>query len=448
MAKVGRQLKPVQIGNISIPLYRLGDGRIAFSDRFGGPRRVRKFRSEEQARAEAERIAIQAMNGQAVRHELSAADVQIYHRVRTELEAVGMDVSSAIAEYVSVKKLAGGRDLLPLVREGMKQQEVPAITVNGIFSEMIARKERLGRKYWRMKELKAVGRKLAEAGFGNRVISTVQTSELDEYLDSLKVGARRRNNVRSCIVTAWRYAKTKGYLQEPLGETAAEKTDRAHEESSVITVATPAEMKWWLENINETFLPWLAAIAFAGVRSEEICPEKQNEKDALRWDDFRWTKNYVLIRPEVSKVGEKRMCPLLPNLVSWLAPYKDRTGYVCPPGARPDNEIRRLNRLSAKLTREGVHPVPGLRWRHNIHRHSYGSYRMAIIKNMPQLEYEMGNSRDMIKSHYHDAREEDVAVEYFNIYRGEKPANIVEFTTAEQWLELFQNCSRNGAIAR
>ena len=42
----------------------------------------------------------------------------------------------------------------------------------------------------------------------------------------------------------------------------------------------------------------------------------------------------------------------------------------------------------------------GVRWRHNGLRHSFGTYRTAITKSVPQVSLEMGNSVQMVKRHY------------------------------------------------
>lgn len=53
------------------------------------------------------------------------------------------------------------------------------------------------------------------------------------------------------------------------------------------------------------------------------------------------------------------------------------------------------------------------------------SLTWQITKSIGQVSEEMGNSPRMIKRHYHDAREEGEALEYFEIHRGEQPGNLV-----------------------
>lgn len=75
--------------------------------------------------------------------------------------------------------------------------------------------------------------------------------------------------------------------------------------------------------------------------------------------------------------------------------------------------------------------LPGLKWKRNAHRHSFGSYRQALIMNFGQLAEEMGNSIPMIKRNYRDAKEEGKAREYFSIFSGENPGGLVRIGRGE-----------------
>ena len=57
-----------------------------------------------------------------------------------------------------------------------------------------------------------------------------------------------------------------------------------------------------------------------------------------------------------------------------------------------------LTRLDKTFERAA--DAAGVRWRHNGLRHSYGTYRTAITKSVPQVSLEMGNSVQMVKRHY------------------------------------------------
>jgi hypothetical protein len=60
----------------------------------------------------------------------------------------------------------------------------------------------------------------------------------------------------------------------------------------------------------------------------------------------------------------------------------------------------------------------GLKWKHNASRHSFGSYRMAEIKNAFHVAEEMGNSPAMVKKHYFQAVTKAEASRFWSICPG------------------------------
>lgn len=58
---------------------------------------------------------------------------------------------------------------------------------------------------------------------------------------------------------------------------------------------------------------------------------------------------------------------------------------------------------------------PGL-WKKNALRHSYGTYRAAQTQDMPRVALEMGNSVEMIKKHYFEAKSQAEGERWFDIF--------------------------------
>jgi len=80
------------------------------------------------------------------------------------------------------------------------------------------------------------------------------------------------------------------------------------------------------------------------------------------------------------------------------------TGPVCLNNPSQSKELARLGKL-----------IFGGPWPKDILRHSYGSYRNAIIRNMPQLAEEMGTSIAMLHRHYHNPQPEQTGLQWFSI---------------------------------
>ncbi len=54
-------------------------------------------------------------------------------------------------------------------------------------------------------------------------------------------------------------------------------------------------------------------------------------------------------------------------------------------------------------------------WPHNVLRHSFISYRVALIQNANQVALEAGNSTSIIFKHYRELATEDLADQWFGI---------------------------------
>lgn len=245
--------------------------------------------------------------------------------------------------------------------------------------------------------------------FGKRTIGEVTPSCIEEWLRDLKRSTRTRNNYRDALVQLFRFARQREYLPDQI--TAAEKVLRLKikAKSDDIEIYTPEEMRAFLKFVKADFLPWVVIGGFAGVRTEELCPNKTSHKDPLRWEDIQWEEKQICVRAETSKVGRTRFPPISDNLLAWLDPYRDHSGPVLPcPVNTLYNEIKlmRTRMKKAKVT---------FTFKKNALRHSFGSYRNAIIRNIGQLSDEMGNSPFIAKRNYERPQPRYVADEWFSI---------------------------------
>jgi integrase len=210
-------------------------------------------------------------------------------------------------------------------------------------------------------------------------------------------------------VTFFRWCVRQGYL--PYGEaTAAERLDKPQVARSIPATFTPAELKILIENVERQYLPWLALAAFAGLRTEEVCPDPKSGKGGVAWEDFQWDRDVLILRPETAKTGHRRVIPILPSLKAILEPLRE-TGPVgphLPPHTPPKG------RKLAETTRLGKF-VGG--WKRNALRHSWISYRAAIV-GLAQTSMEAGNSESEAKRSYNDAKSKAEAEEWFAVGQG------------------------------
>jgi hypothetical protein len=108
----------------------------------------------------------------------------------------------------------------------------------------------------------------------------------------------------------------------------------------------------------------------------------------------------IEVRARHSKTRRYRLVPIQPNLGKWLMQFRSRDGAIY--------YSRRKFREAYKLA--GMNE-----WKMDILRHSYGTYRLPILKSAEALALEMGNSADVIFRHYRRPMNEASALAFFAI---------------------------------
>ena len=447
----------VKVGNVKIAWTRFADGRTCLD--------LRKWREENSrptftdhaaALLEAQRIALELNAGGAASQTLSPADRASYDQARRDAAAYDLTVHAATAEWRQLRDKAkgSGRDLAELLGAGLLALQRPVHRVPIVAEELLrssAPKDLHGRY---RRGLESTLRHFAAAFPVD--IAEITSGQIESYLLALNKGPRRRDNILKEVRALFRFAWRRRYLREEF--TAAREVPMISHDGEDITFFTPEEITLLLEHVQEPWLPFLAIASFSGLRTEEIClsPEASKRKSPLLWEDFDWDDREITVRAQTAKTGVGRKPPILENLWQWLAPWRDRkaTGPICTPRLRPDREIgndgrilrvinRERQRAAAERDRERQRQhLPGLEpeserldlltWRNDGLRHSYGSYRMAILRDMGQLASEMGNSEAIIKRHYHNPRPKSQAAAYFAICPPALPDNVLHLPLGDQ----------------
>lgn len=418
----------VRVGTVFVPIYKIHDGRVQIAYPSAGKRKIDTFKTRAAAKAAAETIATQLNNSGSEAFIFTARDRAIYSQAIATGEKFSMGVDDAMAEWAAAREKAGKHRLSKIIDLGLQSLVNFEKTTSQVLEDLLTSKRASDLNSRYMRGLEDDLAEFVKAHPGN--IGNVRAGEIEVWLNGLDVGARRRNNIRAEVVTLFRFAKERGYLLESR-RTEAEKVGRINDRrAGAVSTYTPEELQKLLDTLSLgspakdsgekpqpsrlEWLPWVAIGGLAGIRTEEICPPTGSSKDQLRWEDFKWAKRLIDIRPEVSKTGERRLVPICDALFAWLKPWHAAEGPVCL--------HRRPDRITAWLSK-----ASGVKWKINALRHSYGTYRMAVTKNMPALSYEMGNSISMIRRHYHEARPESDGIAWFAVWP-EWPANVIQTT--------------------
>ncbi len=350
------EAKRVHVGSLEIQIKRYGGGRYGFDYTIPHAGRIR--------------VRARSLRG--------AEEIAIKH------------LKAAAGQEVKIPKLYHA-DLVEFVR--WRDSRRPPATVPQVADALIASKETKGLSEYRMRDLEEM-KKFSEAF--PCPIQEVERAEVVKWLDARKVGPRRWNNLLAGIKTLWRFARLDGLISADI--TPVEKIDKRKVASNIQTYS-PAEFQALLKAAPEEWKPIIILGGLCGIRPEELCPEPGTRKKGLTWGSFLWAKQKVDLPASVSKVGRRRWVPICPAAMVLLKPWRNAKGDVAPRGKRLSNYTRNW----------------GVEWKPDGLRHSYASYRLAIIKDVPELSLEMGTSEKMIFGHYLDLKHEDEAEEWFAV---------------------------------
>ncbi len=156
---------------------------------------------------------------------------------------------------------------------------------------------------------------------------------------------------------------------------------------------TPEQFRTIIHAAPPHLVPLLAIGAFAGIRMAELA--------RLDWKAVDLERRFIEMRAGQSKTASRRLVPISDNLAAWLLPL-ERKGKV----VRSTELVNQATALAAAV---------GVDWPRNVLRHSFISYRIAIVKSADQVALEAGNSPAIIFKHYRELTTEEQAQEWFSI---------------------------------
>jgi hypothetical protein len=428
--------KALKFGSVSFPLFATKDGRLGFRYKSGSGWEQCLRRSLEDLRTDAERIALSLLNAETAAADITAEDRRIYISSRNILAPIGLPVDVAARDIAEAHRISGGipmRDLALFHKRNFASMPVEK-SVEFVVDFVVAEVEERNLSSRFIRDIRNDG-KLIKAWFGPRAIADVLTEEILAKIRARqaeeKFAWKRRNHLRDAFVYIWRIARRMSWLPKDR-DTAAQGIAPLEEPRSwsPVLTYTPEEMQFWIGHINQRYLPWLLVCGFSMVRSEEVAPHPNDSKDRLRWSDFHWAKKYVRIRREVSKTGRKkpepRNVPMPDNLIAWLAPWREATGFVCDGEQPSKRETSRLGRLAK------ARGLPG--WKKNALRHTSISARLGIVHDRARVAEEAGTSEDKIRKNYNEGFDEDQAQAWYAI--------MPDYVSDRSILPLWQHLSR------
>ncbi|MCI0536745.1 MAG: hypothetical protein L0Z50_16125 [Verrucomicrobiales bacterium] len=393
---------PVEVkrGNVTVKIYRTDNkGYEEFKLVYygaDGKRKFKAFANYADAKSEADKVNASFSTGNAETLVLSSKEAAIYRRTLDILRPLSAELDLAAREYADAKAILGSDSIKDAATYYLKHcKALVRRTVQEVVDELIEKKNGKRASHDYVTDLRS--RLDAFAGAFQCPITDVTAHDVEKYIASIQSEERTKFNHARLIRTLFNFAQSRKYFPRDIDP--LELVDMDHDDDGEIQIFAPAELSKLIEKCPPDVLPFLVFGAFAGIRHEEL--------KRLQWDAIKWEAGHIEIKARQSKNRRRggrarRLIPIQPNLAQWLAPYRRHAGPIAP--------YANMSKQILWLAEDA-----GVIWKHNGLRHSFVSYRMAVLKNENAVAIEAGNSPQMIYAHYRELVTEVEAKEWFSI---------------------------------
>ena len=391
----GRPVAVVKQGSAAVPIYRgscRGVPRFTIAFYLNQQRRRLTFGSLDAAKDEARKVALNIQRGMSTDNDLRPQDREALRTVQDMLSPLSLPLVSVVEEYLQCRRKLGDVPLLTAVEDFLVRSRSyqPGISVSQVVEELLLLKRQDGINGHYLKLLEGNLRQFAQTFDGE--ITKVTGAMIDSWLRRGDHSMVTRNNWLKRVKELFSFAKRRGYLpkNEP---TVAEELKRGKQVDTDVGIFTPEQMEKLMRAASADLIPILAIGGFSGLRGAEIA--------RLNWSAVDLGRKIIELRAGQAKTASRRIVPVSDNLASWLEKV-ERRGPVVPDAAL----FMKARRLARSL---------GLAWPHNALRHSYISYRIAVVQSAAQVALEAGNSPAIIFKHYRELVTREAADQWFGI---------------------------------
>jgi integrase len=428
----------VSAGDVTVKIYRTqtsvrGETYRTYTLSYfaNGKHQRKQFADFSQASGEATQIAEQKAHGSLGAAALSANDRTSLQQALVLLaknEGIGHASASRLVEIVRDYAMARA-SLLPGVTLAEAAQfyqqkhpaNMPRKSVAEVVAEFIADRRSVGCSAVHINDLEIRLGQFSQA-FSVPIIA-VSAPLVQQWIYGLKnqktkkdTAPRTKENMLRQIVSLFNFARRQKYVPAELALELSE-ISTPRKQYAPIGIYTPDEMRAVLAAADDAIAPALAIAAFAGLRLAEV--------SRLDWREVRLSEKLIVVGAENAKTAARRLVPISRNLAAWLAPHAKRAGLMNPCIEQAENVGNALgDRFERAAARAKV------AWKRNGFRHSYISYRVAVLKDVPAVALECGNSPQVIFSNYRALATDAEAKAWFSILPSAQAENIVPLRKA------------------
>jgi integrase len=356
----------------------------------GGRRVQRNFADKSEAKRVAKQILGNLSNDAEAIEAMATPELESLVAARRVL-APGYALHVAVEEHAQAIGKLGKATLREAVEFFLRHNraDVPRLTLVEVAEQFAKSREQAGLSGHYVSQCRKTLSDLAKA-FPGQALPDLRTAELDAWFGGLPFAAKTKNGMRIILVACGNWAEGRGYLVK--GGSPFPAMVRYKETKSSVSIFTPEQIGNLLAKADDTLRPFLAIGAFAGLRMAEL--------QRLDWSEIDLERGFITVAASKAKTRQRRLVPISDNLKLWLTPCKRSIGPVCA-HQRPQIAVARL--------------CDGFEWQDNGLRHSYISYRLAILHDTARVALEAGNSPEVIFGHYRELVTPETATAWFNV---------------------------------
>jgi integrase len=392
-------------------LYRFaktvkGAQYIYFRSSYYGPD-GKLVRRDHGDRAQAEQTLIDA--AQAYGHhqpdvlEITAKDRRDLDAAQDILRPMGLSLYEAASRLrEATELLPAGTSIIEACRFFTARNPAAATPrlVAEVLKDLIADRESSGCSQEHLRDFEKRLRPFAEK-FAVPIAS-IDPGTVRDYLADLRgakgqpLSPRSRENARRLVSALFTFAAQRRLIGRDLAEEIAE-IPPPKIKPAPTTTFTPAEIKAILDAATGSDRALIAIGAFAGLRTAEL--------HRLDWRHVRLDEGHIVVDSSISKTAARRIVPIAPNLAAWLRPLAQPSGRI----SRHTHE----HRLAWTFCKIGT--TAGVTWQRNALRHSFVTYRLAQVRNAPQVALEAGHTVAVLHASYAELATAAQAVAWFAV---------------------------------
>lgn len=223
---------------------------------------------------------------------------------------------------------------------------------------------------------------------GDVPVADVTTEQVEAWVGAARAPWSKASRLNR-VSTLFAFAVRRGWVSANV----CDRVERITIDRHPPRILLADECRRLLQAATARLRPWLVLGLFVGLRPTEA--------ERMDWSSIRLRDRVAIVDGATSKVRRRRIVPLHPAAVAWLALDAREAG----PVVSSHSTLRRDRRSAAMAA--------GIRWSADILRHTYGSMRMADGGLAAAVAGEMGNSTGILLTHYRELVRRDEAVAFW-----------------------------------